>query len=200
MFFLKSFFFQHLIHKQIFNTFCTNLHPIFLQLNLNSIKSNLHPTGELNSWIEVPFNLFEFNSIQFACNVIQYFHWKWNLISTLKSIDFFHQLISWLSCIINSFFSSTDQLTNNHWYCTALQSPSLLIQQNTPLSPYSYCGSVSSFQVPHGACPLALKAEDFRLYLLKKIWQIFVSQSGSWITDQGLNINEINTWISNFHL
>jgi hypothetical protein len=33
---------------------------------------------------------FQFYSIQFAYNVIEYFHSKWNLISTLKSIRFTH--------------------------------------------------------------------------------------------------------------
>jgi hypothetical protein len=55
-----NFFFEHHIHKQIFNTLCTNLHPIFFQLNLNSI--------------------------QVACHSI--FSLKWNLIFT-KLIHFF---------------------------------------------------------------------------------------------------------------
>jgi hypothetical protein len=54
-------FFQH--HLLIFNTFCTDLPPICFQLN--SFKFNR---------IRISFSLFEFNSIQVACNVIQHFH------------------------------------------------------------------------------------------------------------------------------
>jgi len=35
-------FFQHNIHKHIFNTFFSKLYPIFLQLNLNLAESKFH--------------------------------------------------------------------------------------------------------------------------------------------------------------
>ncbi len=47
--------FQHHSHEQIFNTFCTNLN------------------GHLFS-IKFEFNINFKNSIQVACNVIEYFH------------------------------------------------------------------------------------------------------------------------------
>jgi hypothetical protein len=53
---------QHNIHKKIFNPFSTKLNFVFLpvQFELNSTQINL--------------NSIEWNSIQGACNVIQYFH------------------------------------------------------------------------------------------------------------------------------
>jgi hypothetical protein len=39
----KSFFFQHHIHKWIFNTFFTNMNLIVVPLNLNSIEPNINP-------------------------------------------------------------------------------------------------------------------------------------------------------------
>ncbi len=63
-------FFQDHSPKLIFNTFCTDLPPNCFQWN--SFKFN-------RIWIS--FNLFEFNSIQVACNVTQHFHlsgiWFW---------------------------------------------------------------------------------------------------------------------------
>jgi hypothetical protein len=91
-------------HKN-FNTFSTDLHPISLWLNLNSIQLNLNPFIELTliEW-EINSNKFKsnqikstsikfksFNLIQFNSNCMQchsIFSFKWNLIFT-KSIHFF---------------------------------------------------------------------------------------------------------------
>ncbi len=68
--FLEWLFFQHHNHNQGFNTLPTNLHPFLF----NSI------------WIKL--KILNWNTIQVAGNVIQYFYSKCNLIFT-KSIQFF---------------------------------------------------------------------------------------------------------------
>jgi hypothetical protein len=59
-FFIPQYYAQHHIHEQIFNTLFTNLHLVYLHYNWILVQ--------LLNWIEV-----EFNSIQVACNIIQYF-------------------------------------------------------------------------------------------------------------------------------
>jgi hypothetical protein len=64
MFSNNYFFFTTIIkndanNEQIFNAFCINLHPIFLQLNLDPIKF---------SKIEIQFNM----QLQFQCILIQF--------------------------------------------------------------------------------------------------------------------------------
>jgi hypothetical protein len=76
-----NFFFQHHIHEKIFNTFCINFHPFFI-ISFNSILTQLLNLIQfkcqsmyLNSIEkELDSNLKNYNSIQGACNVIQYFH------------------------------------------------------------------------------------------------------------------------------
>ncbi len=46
--FFKYFFPRPHIHKEILNSFSTNLHPLFFQLNFNLIQLNVNPTIELN--------------------------------------------------------------------------------------------------------------------------------------------------------
>jgi hypothetical protein len=65
-FVLKFFFLATSYSKKTIQYFLsTNLHLIFLQLNLISIV-------ELNL-VEFPFNVLEFNAIKITCKVIQYF-------------------------------------------------------------------------------------------------------------------------------
>jgi hypothetical protein len=47
--FFFNLFLQYHIQMKIFNNLSTNLHPIFFQLNLNSMQLNLNPIVQLNS-------------------------------------------------------------------------------------------------------------------------------------------------------
>jgi len=80
-FFLFNFFFQLHNQEKIFKIFCTNLHPIFFQLNLNSI---------LNFELNLNMNLIESNSIQVVCNAIQYFHLNKTLFHFFFSSPWIH--------------------------------------------------------------------------------------------------------------
>jgi hypothetical protein len=72
--FLKLSFFSDIIfHKQILNTFFTNLHLILFHMNLNPIVQ-LHLVKLKFIPIQYKFQSRYLNSIQNACNVIQYFH------------------------------------------------------------------------------------------------------------------------------
>jgi hypothetical protein len=72
LFYFQSFISQLHIHMHIFNILCTNLYPIsfflfywiWIQINFNYIQC-----------ISIKFkNSIQFNSIQVAFHVIQYFH------------------------------------------------------------------------------------------------------------------------------
>jgi hypothetical protein len=69
--------------EYIFNTFCTKLHLISLQMNSTQL--------DLNS-VELKLNL-NFNSIQIACNGMQYFHSNGTKFSQNQLFFFFRYFI-----------------------------------------------------------------------------------------------------------
>jgi hypothetical protein len=81
-FILKNF--QHHILNIFFKPFASQFSSI--QLNCNRIVE-FNVEIELNS-TKYEFNEFQINLVELACNVIQYFHSKWNLISTLNILHF----------------------------------------------------------------------------------------------------------------
>ncbi len=92
--------------NKFLNIFYTHLHPISLQLILNSIQFNINYIFGLDLWIWIQFNsiiLIQFknlksiqfkNSTQVACFVIQHIHSSGTSFWQSEYDLFFHQLVA----------------------------------------------------------------------------------------------------------
>ncbi len=95
--FFFNLFLQYHIQMKIFNNLSTNLHPIFFQLNLNSMQLNLNPIVELNSIkFKFQWNLDLLTQIQFKlhCNVVH------------DSISYRNEFVSLISKTFGNFSCS----------------------------------------------------------------------------------------------